>query len=173
MKLKMYIPIDRRRFFKSMALASAGFTLPGYLADALTTSPIVTQVPYYPLASNIPLDKDNDLVQLNDNLTIAAGSVTYLSGRVLDSSGNPIRGALVELWHADREGDYLYSATAARNPACDVNFGGFGQFLTGSTGQFRFRTIKAGLYNGRTRHYHIAVTVPGELTRYCSQLFWN
>ena len=57
-----YIPIDRRRFFKSMALASAGFTLPGYLAEGLTPSPIVTQGPYYPLASNIPLDKDNDLV---------------------------------------------------------------------------------------------------------------
>src|SRR5712671_6498979 len=108
-----HIPIDRRRFFKSMAIASAGFTLPGYLTEALTLSPIVTQGPYYPLANNIPLDKDNDLVQLNDNLTIAAGIVTYLSGRVLDSIGNPIRGALVELWHADREGDYLYSATAA------------------------------------------------------------
>src|SRR2546426_2918395 len=168
-----YIPIDRRRFFKSMAIASAGFTLPGYLAEALTQSPIVTQGPYYPLANNIPLDKNDDLVQLNDNLTIAAGIITYLSGRVLDSSGNPVRGALVELWHADREGDYLYSNTAARNPACDANFAGFGQFLTGSTGQYKFRTIKAGLYNGRTRHYHIAVTVPGELTRYCSQLFWN
>src|SRR5216117_1075832 len=133
------IPIDRRRFFKSMALASAGFTLSGYLAEALTLSPMVTQGPYYPLANNIPLDKDNDLVQLNDNLTIAAGVVSYLSGRVLDSGGNPIRGALVELWHKDREGDYLYSATAARNPACDANFAGFGQFLTGASGQFRFR----------------------------------
>src|SRR5881392_677615 len=93
----IYIPIDRRRFFKSMALASAGFTLPGYLAEALTTSPIVTQGPYYPLASNIPLDKDNDLVQLNDNLTIASGVVSYISGRVLDSGGMPVRGALVEL----------------------------------------------------------------------------
>src|SRR6185503_11173909 len=92
-----------RRFFKSMALASAGFTLPGYLAEALTTSPIVTQGPYYPLASNIPLDKDNDLVQLNDNLTISSGIVTYLRGRILDANGNPVRGALVELWHADRE----------------------------------------------------------------------
>src|SRR5881394_4213789 len=88
-----HIPIDRRRFFKSMAIVSAGFTLSGYLAEALTMSPIVTQGPYYPLASNIPLDKDNDLVQLNDNLTIAAGKVTYLSGRVLDSTGKPIRGA--------------------------------------------------------------------------------
>src|SRR3989441_2137411 len=168
-----YIPIDRRRFFKSTAVASAGFTLSGYLAEALTLSPIVTQGPYYPLASNIPLDKDNDLVQLNDNLTIAVGTVTYRSGRVLDSSGNPIRGALVELWHADREGDYLYSATAARNPACDPNFAGFGQFLTGSSGQFRFRTIKAGLYVGRTRHYHIGVTIPGRPTRSTTQLFWN
>src|SRR5213083_228137 len=89
-----YIPIDRRRFFKSMALASAGFTLPGYLAEALTLSPQVTQGPYYPLANNIPLDKDNDLVQLNDSLTAAAGIITYVSGRVLDSNGNPIRGAL-------------------------------------------------------------------------------
>src|SRR5205809_93990 len=34
-----HIPIDRRRFFKSMALASAAFTLPGYLAEALTLTP--------------------------------------------------------------------------------------------------------------------------------------
>src|SRR5580765_4819744 len=99
-----YIPVDRRRFLKSMVIASAGFALPGYLAEALTTSPIVTQGPYYPLANNIPLDKDNDLVQLNDSLTLASGIVTYLSGRILDSGGNPIHGALVELWHADREG---------------------------------------------------------------------
>jgi protocatechuate 3,4-dioxygenase beta subunit len=168
-----HIPIDRRRFFKSMALTSAGFTLPGYLAEALTISPIVTQGPYYPLASNIPLDKDNDLVQLNDNLTIAAGIVSYISGRVLDNSGNPVRGALVELWHADREGDYLFSAGAARNPACDANFAGFGQLLTGSTGEFRFRTIKAGLYVGRTRHYHWGITLPGRATRSTTQTFWN
>jgi hypothetical protein len=52
-----YIPIDRRRFFKSMAVASAGFTLSGYLAEALTQSPIVTQGPYYPLADDIPLEE--------------------------------------------------------------------------------------------------------------------
>src|SRR5215475_15667939 len=101
-----HIPIGRRRFFKSMAIASAGFTLPGYLAEALTYTPEVTQGPYYPLSNNIPLDKDNDLVYLNDNTTAAAGLVTYVSGRVLDASGNAVKGALVELWHADREGDY-------------------------------------------------------------------
>lgn len=168
-----YVALDRRRFFKSMAMASAGFTLPGYLAEALTVSPVVTEGPYYPLADDIPLDKDNDLVQLNDGLTAAAGVITYVSGRVLDASGNPIRGALVELWHADREGDYLYSAGTGRNPACDANFAGFGQFLTGSSGRFLFRTIKAGLYQGRARHYHWGVTIPGRQTRTASQTGWN
>ncbi|MBN8248564.1 MAG: hypothetical protein J0L84_14130 [Verrucomicrobia bacterium] len=168
-----HIPLSRRRLLRSMAVASAGFTLPGFLAEALTISPTVTQGPYYPLARNIPLDKDNDLVRLNDNLTLATGVVTYINGRVLDASGNPVRGALVELWHADHEGDYLYSTSAARNPACDAAFAGFGQYLTGSDGRYRFRTIKAGLYQGRTRHFHWGVTFPGELRRTTTQTGWN
>lgn len=168
-----HIALERRRFLKSLALVSAGFTLPGYLAEALTIAPEVTQGPYYPLANNIPLDKDNDLIYLNNSLTAATGKITYLTGRVLTSSGTPIAGALLELWHADNGGNYIYSATSARNSAADANFQGFGQFLTGSTGEYKFRTVKAGLYNGRTRHFHMAVTIPGQLTRYCTQLFWN
>lgn len=168
-----HLPVGRRRFFRSMALASAGFTLPGYLAEALTLTPTVTEGPFYPLAKNIPLDKDNDLVQLNDNLTAAAGIVNHISGQILNSSGNPVRGALVELWHADHEGDYLYSSGAIRNAACDANFAGFGQFVTGQDGRFRFRTIKAGLYLGRTRHLHWGITLPGELRRTATQTGWN
>ena len=168
-----HIPVDRRRFFKSMALASAGFSLPGYLAEALTTSPIVTQGPYYPLADDIPLDKDNDLVQGGDGLTPAAGQISYITGRVLDTNGSPIRNALVELWHADREGDYSYSNSAGRNSACDANFAGFGQCVTGGSGAFKFRTIKAGLYVGRTRHLHWGVTIPGPTTRSTTQTGWN
>ena len=168
-----HIPIDRRRFFRSMAIASAGFTLPGYLAEALTISPTVTQGPYYPLARNIPLDKDNDLVQLADRLTAATGTISHVTGRVLTQDGTPVRGALVELWHADAQGEYLYSATATRNARMDASFAGFGQFLTGSDGAFRFRTIKSGLYVGRTRHVHWGVTLPGQLTRTTSQTFWN
>src|SRR5258708_3294003 len=127
--IAFHVPIGRRRFFKSMALVSAGFTLPGYWAEALTYTPEVTQGPYYPLANNIPLDKDNDLIYLNNSLTPASGLVTYVTGRVLDSGGNPVKGALVELWHADNGGNYIYAAGAARNPAADANFAGFGQFL--------------------------------------------
>ena len=99
-----YVPLNRRRFLKSMAVASAGFTLPGYLAEALILTPTMEQGPFYPLEHNIPLDKDNDLLYMNDGLTPATGIITHVSGRLLDSNGNPIRGALVELWQADANG---------------------------------------------------------------------
>ena len=168
-----YIPLSRRRLLKSMAAVSAGFTLPGHLAEAATISPITTAGPFYPLPQNIPLDKDNDLVQLNDNLTIASGVITYFTGRVLDANGSPVRGALIELWHADREGDYLYSSSSLRNPAFDSSFAGFGQYLTGADGRYLFRTIKPGLYPGRTRHTHFGITLPGQMTRTSTQTFWN
>src|SRR6266481_2848076 len=112
-----HVPLQRRRFLNAMAVASAGWTLPGYLAEALTYTPEVTQGPYYPLVNNIPLDKDNDLIYLNDSLTRATGIITYVTGRILDASGDPVGGALVELWDADNGGNYIYSGTAARNPA--------------------------------------------------------
>jgi protocatechuate 3,4-dioxygenase beta subunit len=168
-----YIPIDRRRFFKSMALVSAGFTLPGYFAEALTLTPQQTQGPFYPLPDDLPLGRDNDLLYLDDRLTPATGTITHVIGRVVDSSGNPIRNALVELWHADNAGVYTQYTGAGRNPAADPNFAGFGQYLTGTTGHFRFRTIKAGLYPGRTRHFHWGVTVPGRTTRFTAQTYWT
>ena len=167
-----HIPVDRRRFFKSMAAATAGFTLAGSFAEALTLTPPQTPGPFYPLLDDLPLGKDNDLVYLNDNLTPASGTVTHITGRVLDSKGNPVRNALVELWHADINGEYTYYAGSGRNPAADPNFAGIGQFLTGASGGFRFRTIRAGLYPGRARHYHWGVTVPGRTTRFSTQTYW-
>ena len=49
-----YIPLNRRRFMRAIALASGGFAMKSYLAEALTVAPSVTQGPYYPLANNMP-----------------------------------------------------------------------------------------------------------------------
>ncbi|RYD17555.1 MAG: intradiol ring-cleavage dioxygenase, partial [Verrucomicrobiaceae bacterium] len=43
----------------------------------------------------------------------------------------------------------------------DKNFQGFGRFLTGSTGEYQFRTIKPIAYPGRTPHIHVAVKMKG------------
>ena len=151
-------PEDRRRFLTRLTLASALFAAPGAFAEALTRTPQQTEGPFYP--DKLPLDTDNDLILLNDSLTPAVGEVTWLTGRILDANGNPIRNATVEIWQCDAKGVYLHgnSDNAAKR---DANFQGFGRFLTGSTGEYLFRTIKPVAYPGRTPHVHFAVKFKG------------
>lgn len=149
---------DRRRFITRLTLASALFAAPGAFAEELIRTPSQTEGPFYP--NHLPLDTDNDLIVLNNSLTPAVGEVTWLSGRILDAKGDPIRNATVEIWQCDAKGVYLHqgSDNAAKR---DANFQGFGRFLTGSTGEYLFRTIKPVPYPGRTPHIHFAVKFKG------------
>jgi protocatechuate 3,4-dioxygenase beta subunit len=148
---------SRRRFLRRASLSGVLFAVPGAFAQQLVLTPAQTLGPYYP--DRIPLDRDNDLIIISDNITPAIGQVTWLSGRVLDQRGQPVRNALVEIWQADNNGAYIHSQSPIANR--DANFQGYGRFLTGSTGEYLFRTVKPGLYPGRTRHIHFQITIPG------------
>lgn len=154
--------ISRRTFLSSAVvggLASAAFFSPGVFAEQLTQTPAQTEGPFYP--DKMPLDTDNDLLIINDAVTPAVGEVTHLSGRILDKRGEPIRNAVVEIWQVDNNGAYLHSGTANANKR-DKNFQGFGRFETGSSGEYRFRTIKPVLYPGRQApHIHFLVKTKG------------
>lgn len=78
------------------------------------------------------------------------GSRFELSGFALTRSCRPVRGAVVDLWHADENGEYD-----------NIGFKYRGHVITGPDGAFRFRTIMPALYSGRTRHYHVKVQAPG------------
>jgi protocatechuate 3,4-dioxygenase beta subunit len=60
----------------------------------------------------------------------------------------------------DKKGAYLHTGSD-NYEARDKNFQGFGRFLTGSTGEYYFRTIKPVPYPGRTPHIHFAVKMKG------------
>ena len=128
-------------------------------AEDLIQTPAQTEGPFYP--DKLPLDTDNDLLIVNDDLTAAVGEVTHLSGRILGSNGSPLRGALVEIWQVDNEGSYLHSGGSPEGKR-DKNFQGFGRFLTGANGEYYFRTIKPVKYPGRTPHIHFAVKTKGQ-----------
>lgn len=157
---------DRRAFLRNLSLASAFATVPGAFAEALTQTPAATEGPFYP--DHLPLDTDNDLIVINNGITPAVGEITWLSGRILDAKGEPIRGALVEIWQCDSGGAYLHSGTGNADKR-DKNFQGFGRFVTGTTGEYLFRTIKPVPYPGRTPHIHVKVRRGGKdlLTTQC------
>lgn len=156
----------RRAFLGSIALGAAAFTTRGAFADELTRTPAQTEGPFYP--DKLPLDTDNDLIIVNDQITPAVGEVTHLGGRILDAKGDPIRNALVEIWQVDGKAVYLHTGDS-KNKKRDTNFQGYGRFLTGSDGEYYFRTIKPVPYPGRTPHIHYKITRGGKelLTTQC------
>lgn len=159
--------LSRRHLLRGAAATAAWAATPGAFADALLQTPRQTEGPFYP--DQLPLDTDNDLIVINDSLTPAVGEVTYLSGRVLDPKGEPVRGAMVEIWQCDATGVYRHAGTGGDKSKRDVNFQSFGRFLTGSKGEYLFRTIKPVSYPGRTPHIHYAIKWKGEkkLTTQC------
>ena len=162
---------SRRLFLASAALPL--FAVRGAFAnllDDLTKTPAQTEGPFYP--NKLPLDTDNDLIVINEGITPAVGEITHLTGKILDAKGNPVKNALVEIWQCDAKGVYLHTADSGdKQDKQDKNFQGFGRFLTGSTGEYYFRTIKPVLYPQRPApHIHVKVKL-GKKELLCTQCY--
>ncbi|MBV9064225.1 MAG: intradiol ring-cleavage dioxygenase [Methylobacteriaceae bacterium] len=89
------------------------------------------------------------------------GDAVELFGYVLTRACRPLAGALVDLWHADSNGDYDNTGFRLR-----------GHVFTDTDGRFAFRTIMPGLYPGRTRHYHVKVQAPGRSRMLTTQFYF-
>jgi protocatechuate 3,4-dioxygenase beta subunit len=157
MSSPLYLP-SRRLFLASAASSTIlpFWTVKGAFADELVRTPDQTEGPFYP--NKLPLDTDNDLLVINENITPSIGEITHLTGKVLDAKGNPVKNAVVEIWQCDANGVYLHTADSdGKKDKQDKNFQGFGRFVTGSTGEYYFRTIKPVPYPGRTPHIHFKI----------------
>lgn len=68
--------------------------------------------------------------------------VLTLSGSVYDGTGRPIADALLELWQADENGDFVEECLLT--PVATDGFRGFGRTSSTIDGEFTFRTVKPG-----------------------------
>lgn len=82
----------------------------------------------------------------SDLRTELKGTPVVLTGLVLTRDCRPIANALVDLWHADADGDYD-----------NRGFRGRGHQFTDAQGRYRYLTIRPARYTGRTPHYHVKV----------------
>ncbi len=141
---------------RPLILAASGLLLPlPALAQARVATPPQTRGPFYP--PTFPEDSDADLVRVRGAAAEAMGQVAHLRGHVRRLSGDPVAGALVEIWQCDARGIYRHPR-APRTEAFDGNFQGYGRAATDARGAFAFRTLRPAPYPGRTPHIHVQVT---------------
>ena len=144
------------------AIATPSMTVSGQDGPPIEVTyftPAQQEGPYYPIEK--PADRDNDLVSLAGASGAPSGQVLNLAGVVYDAAGQPLEGALVEIWQTDASGVYLHPddpGTAGR----DANFQFYGESLTGADGVYSFRTILPGRYEPRPRHIHVKVKLDGD-----------
>ena len=125
---------------------------------SLVPTPSQQEGPFYPVSK--PRDRDNDLTEINGESGVAGGQVLIISGLLVDTTGEPIQGATIEIWQTDENGIYLHPGDPGvddRDPA----FQGYGESITQSDGSWGFRTINPGYYEPRPRHIHLKVLMDG------------
>jgi protocatechuate 3,4-dioxygenase beta subunit len=159
----------RRRMLEGFVALTAGSGLSRLAAAiGLSLTPAQTAGPFYPVT--LPADSDNDLIHVIGRDRPAKGTVTLVSGRILDRDGHPISGARVEIWQCDANGRYHNVRDDRSGPPLDENFQGYGQTTADATGGYHFRTIRPVPYPGRTPHIHFAVSAPG-VPRFITQMY--
>ncbi len=77
---------------------------------------------------------------------VSRGMPMVLTGSVLTTACQPVARALLDVWHADDEGNYDNEGYRLR-----------GHLFTDGQGRYRLETIVPGAYSGRTRHVHVKV----------------
>jgi protocatechuate 3,4-dioxygenase beta subunit len=132
-----------------------------------------------PIWSDIT-EEDADLTTNAGTGQPAIGERIIVTGRVLDTNGDPVPGTIMELWQANACGRYVHWRETAFPAPLDPNFIGVGQCRTDDTGSYRFLTVKPGPYPWgnhpnawRPAHIHVSILGPALPTRLVTQMYFE
>lgn len=145
----------------SMLVDSVNHRRPSGATENTILGPFyIPDAPRYQHGANICLD--------------GKGEPTVVRGRVVDTAGNPVEGALLDVWQTNDDGFY-----DVQQKGVQPEFNLRGVFTTTESGEYWFRTVKPryypvpddgpvgkmlralGRHPNRSAHIHFIVTAPG------------
>jgi protocatechuate 3,4-dioxygenase beta subunit len=127
-------------------------------AVSCVLTPEMTEGPYYVPSEKVRRDitEGRPGVPLELRLTVVNASTC-----------KPIKGAVVDIWHADAIG--VYSGAVANNPGTNFMRG---VQKTDANGLALFESVYPGWYQGRAVHIHVKVHLGGNVV-HTGQFFFN
>lgn len=121
-----------------LIISVTAVTKPSLACDERSVTPATGMGPHY--VENV--SSETDLWKPGEE-----GEPIFLRSRVVDTCGNAIDNARVQLWHANHEG--VHAENRWRS-----------DFLTDEAGTFAVTTVMPGYAGGLARHIHFIVTHP-------------
>ena len=101
----------------------------------------------------------NNLAKKTGAFYRAFGEVIFLQGKITDSFGLPIDGAIIEIWQTNSAGKY-HSLLEPNSEYIDKYFSMSGRATSNNLGEYFFITIMPGSNPGRAPHINMNVYHP-------------
>lgn len=108
------------------------------------------------LSKPVEFVSSNNLIKKPGSFYQAKGDLIYIRGKVTDSFGVPISGALIEMWQTNAAGKYQ-SLLDPNSEFIDVNFNMSGRAISDNLGNYHFLTIMPGFYLNRAPHVNMNI----------------
>lgn len=163
--------VSRREVTQFLGVAAGLSVLETTDAAEDTPTPKQVEGPFHPITPHADTDLDMTTIEGRDGT--AVGEIVLVRGRVLDTDGNALAGAKLDLWQANHFGRYTHPDDENTAPL-DPNFEGWSLLTASNNGNYGIKTILPGAYplfffgldGWRCRHIHFKVSHPGyqELT---------
>lgn len=128
--------------------------------------------PFFPVAK--ALNAASNLFAAARGERCACGETIEIRGRVLNEYGDPVAGARLIVWQANRFGRYTHPNDLSAAPI-EADFIGHAEIRAGEDGGYRFTTVMPGVYpgaRGRLRPPHIHFEVQGQFERLITQMYF-
>ena len=129
--------------------SSSSPTTSGGGAAALTPTPACGDDPT-PAQTEGPYFTSGSPDKANLAADVGKGTKLALTGTVLTTACQPVKGAKLDFWQADDDGEYDNQGFRLR-----------GHVFTDDQGRYQITTVMPGIYPGRTRHIHVKAQAPG------------
>lgn len=138
------------------------------MSRELGTTPWQTVGPFFSIGF--------DWLNCSDIAKGAPGKRMTVGGRILDSDGQGVPDAFLEIWQADAEGKY-FELGEAGDISSEDKFFGFGRVPTNERGEFSFTTIQPGCVAGsdgalQAPHVNVSIFMRGLLRRLATRLYF-